>query len=100
MEKNGYGLNLQPHNQPNVESNRTIQFSDRVACPIHGAVMVLVKHKLSEHGARLSGLGVVTFFRCTGMVDDIDKNGHVTRRQCTFMRPNKYQKRKSWERHK
>jgi hypothetical protein len=85
------------HSEP---SDRTIQFSDRVACPQHGAVMVLVKHKLSDFGRKHSGLGVVTFFRCTAMVDHVDKNGLVTRRQCTFMRPNKYQKRQPCERHK
>jgi hypothetical protein len=74
------------------DTNRTIQFSGRVACPKHGAVMVLVRHVLGSKF--LDGHphhGVVTFFRCTGTDDGV---------QCKFMRPNKYQVRKKGERHK
>jgi hypothetical protein len=69
--------------------------------------MVLVSHKLSDIGrnyAKKALSATVTFFRCTGMTETtiVDKNGnrYIDRHQCTFMRPNKYQKRQPGERHK
>jgi hypothetical protein len=86
-----------------------LQFSNRVECPRHGRTMVLITHRLSDHGARLAGIGVVTFYRCACYW-----NGHIWcvpstiaemerfigDARCKFMRPNKYQIRAKGERHK
>jgi hypothetical protein len=87
-------------NENGETADRTIKFSDRVACPKHGAVMVLVMHKLSDQGRTWfdGRTGCVTFFRCTAMVEVEGGNGRKV--QCTFMRPNKYQVRQKGERHK
>jgi hypothetical protein len=85
------------------DEQRTIKFSDRVSCPKHGPVMVLIRHELSVEGKHLLKgairTGCVTFYRCTGMVEVVGPNGNY-HTQCTFMRPNKYQIRAKGERHK
>lgn len=90
-------LNTMPTSRSN-NAERSIRFSDRVECPRHGRTMVLVTHRLSDYGRKHSGIGVVTFYRCTATVQVQGGNGR--RMQCTFMRPNKYQVRAKGERHK
>jgi hypothetical protein len=86
---------MNPSNQPEP------QYSDRVSCPQHGAVMILVRHELSEMGARWAGRGSVQFYRCTGTTVYKDEQGNVIRTtQCGYARPFKYQKRAPGERHK
>lgn len=89
---------------------RTIRFTDRVACPHHGPVMVLVRHVLGPESRVWVGRGSVTFYRCTGTVstplailDRVPPTGSPrfdNHGQCLYMRPNKYQKRPKGERHK
>jgi hypothetical protein len=59
--------------------------SGRYECPVHRCDCVLETHYLSPMGKELSGMNRVTFYRCPAI--------KPTGERCTFMRPNKWQRR-------